>query len=425
MPGATGHIIPYILSHQDSVQIRDLNAAVRFVACVRGNPAQEQERLTQSPNYDGLFSQYDSVQWLDDKGILILNGLPIEVVETEEAMAAPAVEDEFGVVVDFTPFNDTNWTGHWVDDYNKIKVGIKPQAFKDRDGKHWRGISPDQHPHVIPSINDHMLSLSTGLVSQASCTTGGASTVLKVLGEGIKGFRILKGSKLTTLHGATTSNGAPEVVHGPFTTSTGAGKALSIVFGEKLPGVSDLAATAVRAAWEVPSMIEFNLTIESEEELDYDKVHQLFVDAADSAAFRMMLGLYYQTGKKLPFSLFKREGRTSVLVADKSNLAVEQIADKNGDGKYVYNIRMNKVFYDNIFGYVGNTLDLISAVINKAGHLPTPLSPIDKPRLQHVLPRFDTGKLFGVPAELLETIQRRVWEEMRRQQEEIDEGDVA
>lgn len=424
MTGATGHIVPYILSHQDAGQIRDLNAAVRFVACVRGNPAQEQERLTQSANYDGLFSQYDSVQWLNNEGILVLNGLPIEVVKTDDAMLAPAVKDEVGVVVDFTPMNDTNWTGHWLDDYGgKIKIGIKPQAFKDKDGQHWKGISPDQHPHVIPNINDHMLSLSTGLVSQASCTTGGAATVLKVLGEGISGFRILNGSKLMTLHGATTSNGATEVVHGPFTASTGAGKALSIVFGDTLPGISNLAASAVRAAWETPSMIEFSLIVESKKRLTYDKVHKLFVDAANSTSFRMMLGLYYQTGKKLPFSLFKREGRTSVLVADRSNLVVGEIACINGEGKYIYSIRMNKVFYDNVFGYVGNNLDLISAVINKLGHLPVSLSAIDKPRSQHILPRFDTGKLVGVPAGLLSAVQNNVHLEIQKIQQELDDGD--
>lgn len=421
--GATAHPMWSVLAHQDVGAIRTLNDAVRFVACVR-NPERDRWRLTQSPNYDGLFTQYDSIQWLDKNGTLILNGLPIEVKKTEAAMETQAKEGDWRLAVDYTPDNSTWGTGQWVDQYGN-NVGLKPQAFKDKDDNHWHGIPPSEHPHVIPNINDHKLSLETQLVSQASCTTGGAAAVLKVLAEGIPGIRILKGgSALTTFHGATNSDGAPDVVHGPLATTTGAGKALKIIFGDSLPGIENLAASAIRAAWEVPSMIQLNLVTESDIELDYKVVHGLFEAAANNPRYRMMLGLYYQQGKELAYPLFKREGRTSVLVADPDNLLVEKLADRNLTGKYIYNIRMNKIFYDNVFGYVCNTIDLIFAIINRAAVLPSPLSQVDKPRLPHIFPNFDTGKLLGVPAELLDRVKAAAWQEMRQQQAEAEMDDL-
>jgi hypothetical protein len=72
----------------------------------------------------------------------------------------------------------------------------------------------------------------------------------------------------------------------------------------------------------------------------------------------------------------------------------------------MYNIVLKKILYDNVFGYVGNTLDLISMIVNKAGVLPAPLQPIDKLRLPWVEPVFQIGRRFMIPVTELEKVEK-------------------
>jgi hypothetical protein len=238
---------------------------------------------------------------------------------------------------------------------------------------------------------------------------------LKPLVTGIEGFEILPGSTLLTTHGVTASDDAPDLVGNFQMGETGANKALKVVFGEKrLPGIMNLAGAADRAAFLVPSKMQLTLTIAARAgDLDYAKIHQLFVAAANDPAFRMMLGLYYpQEGEKnILGTKFKGEGRTAVLIADPSNVLVARLPGRTEDGRAMYNIILKKVLYDNVFGYVGNTLDLISLIVNQAGVLPAPLKPIDKIRLPWVEPVFQIGRRFMIPVTTLEEFQRAMDEQ--------------
>jgi glyceraldehyde-3-phosphate dehydrogenase/erythrose-4-phosphate dehydrogenase len=263
---------------------------------------------------------------------------------------------------------------------------------------------------VIPNINNDQLRLDTALVSQASCTTGGAATILKPLAEGIEGFEIFPGSTLLTTHGVTASDNAPDLVGNFQMGETGANKALKVVFGEKrLPGIMHVTGSADRAAFLAPSKIQLTLTVAAkDEELSYQKLRAMFEAATRDSAFRMMLGLYYpQDGeKKILGTKFKGEGRTAVLVADPSNMVVAKLAARAEDGRAMYNIVLKKILYDNVFGYVGNTLDLISLIVNQARVLPAPLQPIDKLRLPWVEPVFQIGRRFMIPVTELEKIEK-------------------
>jgi len=396
------------MASQDLNRIREIRQAIQFVACVR-DPKKDWQRLVYSPVYDRLVTQQDHVQWDADAKLLNLNGLPIEVRTIDEAMTAEAIPDEWGLVVNYTKDDSTGGCGQYVDHYEKIRVGMKPQAFKDKK-ESWRGIKPGSHPHIIPNINSEQLRLDTLLVSQASCTTGGAATILKPLADGIEGFEIFPGSTLLTTHGVTASDNAPDLVGNFQMGETGANKALKVVFGEKrLPGIMHVTGAADRAAFLAPSKIQLTLTVAAKaEDLDYEKLRALYEAAANDPSFRMMLGLYYpQDGeKKILGTKFKGEGRTAVLIMDPSNIVVAKLGARADDGRAMYNIVLKKILYDNVFGYVGNTLDLISMIVNKAGVLPAPLQPIDKLRLPWVEPVFQIGRRFMIPVTELEKVEK-------------------
>lgn len=135
---------------------------------------------------------------------------------------------------------------------------------------------------LVTGVNDHVVTKSTAIISNASCTTNCAAPLAKVLHENFG----LKRGLLTTVHAYTSDqrlidsphsdkrrsrNAATNIVP----TSTGAARAIGLVLPE-LAGRLDGLAMRVP----VPDGSLVDMTVELEKPVDVESVNLAFANAA-------------------------------------------------------------------------------------------------------------------------------------------------
>jgi len=199
---------------------------------------------------------------------------------------------------------------------------------------------------IVLGVNDHELSDSDTLLSNASCTTNCLAPVCKIVDEN---FGFIKGS-LTTTHAYTADQRIQDAPHKDLRrsraaaynivpTSTGAAKAVGLVY----PKVTDkMFAIAVRVPVITGSMIELNAIVEKE--VSKEEINAVFKAAAEGP----MKGVLQYSTDPLVSSDIVRNPHSSIfdsLLTDTMGTMIKVVS-----------------WYDNEAGYSARLADLASRV---------------------------------------------------------------
>lgn len=138
---------------------------------------------------------------------------------------------------------------------------------------------------LVAGVNDHVVTMDSKIISNASCTTNCAAPIVKVLHEA---FGIEKGL-LTTVHAYTSDQRLVDAPHSDkrrsrsaalniVPTSTGAARAIGTVIPE-LKGKLD--GMALRVPVADGSLVD--LTLELQQDVDVEAVNAAILDAANTS----------------------------------------------------------------------------------------------------------------------------------------------
>lgn len=228
--------------------------------------------LTHLLKYDSTYGPFSRVVSISEKDSqLYVNGQHIQVLCQPDLMSLPWEALKVDIVIEAT--------GKYVDHANLTKhiaTGAK-QVIVTAPAK--------SVPTIVLGINDHILSTSAPIISNASCTTNCLAPLVKVLDEK---FGIEKGF-MTTIHAYTADQRLLDMPHKDLRraraaaqaiipTTTGAAKTIGVVLPH-LQGKLD--GMAVRVPVLDGSMVDFTAMLQ--QPANKEQINAAMQQAADSS----------------------------------------------------------------------------------------------------------------------------------------------
>jgi len=296
------------------------------------------EQLQYAFKFDSIHGKYPGQVKLDGD-VMEIDGDPFKVLSEPDPEKLPWAEYRVDYVVESS---------------GKFRRIADLQKHLDAGAKRVIVTVPTKEPleaTLVMGVNDHVVTMESKIISNASCTTNCAAPVAKVLQEK---FGIVRGL-LTTVHAYTSDqrlidaphpgdlrrsrNAATNIVP----TSTGAAKAIGIVLPE-LKGKLD--GLAMRVPVADGSIVD--LTVELERDVTEEEIN----DSMKQAAAGPLHGILEYCEDPIVSSDIIGNSHSSVF-----DPALTQVMQK----------RMAKVvsWYDNEFGYSTR----IEELINRLAHM--------------------------------------------------------
>ncbi|WP_430613311.1 type I glyceraldehyde-3-phosphate dehydrogenase [Flavobacterium sp. JP2137] len=299
------------------------------VQVVAINDLMDVEQLAYLLKYDSVHGNFKANVIVED-GHLVVNGQKIRVTAEKD----PALLQWDAVKVDVV----TDCTG--------VFTSLEKAAVHQAAGAKKVVISspsPDA-PMFVMGVNDHLLTASDTIVSNASCTTNCLAPLAKILNDN---FGIEEGL-MTTIHAATASQ---LTVDGPskkdyragrsalnniIPASTGAAKAVAKVIPE-LKG--KLTGLAMRVPVADVSVVD--LTVKLTRETTYDEIMKVFKKASETD-YKGLVGF------------------TEDEVVSQDFVSDERICIIDAKAGIALNSTFYKIiaWYDNEYGYAAKLIDL-------------------------------------------------------------------
>jgi glyceraldehyde 3-phosphate dehydrogenase len=285
--------------------------------------------------YDSVHGRFDGTIEVKD-GNLLVNGKTIRV--TAERDPKNLKWDEVGtdIVAECTGIFTTLETANY-----HIQAGAKKVVIS----------APSKDaPMFVMGVNNHKISASDTIVSNASCTTNCLAPLAKVINDNFG----LEEGLMTTVHATTATQltvdgpsrkdfrGGRSALLNIIPASTGAAKAVGKVIPElngKLTGMAFRVPTA--------DVSVVDLTFKTKKETSLDDIKTAFKKASETS----MKGVLGYTDKLVVSQDFVGDTHASIFDAD---AAIE------------LNSKFFKVvsWYDNEFGYSNKLVDLIEYIHN-------------------------------------------------------------
>lgn len=183
--------------------------------------AQQLAHLLKYDSVHGKFHQSIEVQ----DNVLVLNDKPLDVIQQSDISEIPWAKYEVDIVVECTgKFKTKAELQHHIDNGAKrVILSVPP--------------SNEEIPMVVMGVNDHILTPTDQIVSNASCTTNNAAFLIK----GISELTPFRHAYITTIHSFTSDQNIHDNLHTDFRrmrsasqsiipTTTGAAKAMTRIF---------------------------------------------------------------------------------------------------------------------------------------------------------------------------------------------------
>jgi glyceraldehyde 3-phosphate dehydrogenase len=305
------------------------------VEVVAINDLLDVEHLAYLLEYDSVHGKFDGTIEVKD-GNLVVNGKTIRVTAERDPkdlkwndVGAEVVADCTGI---FTTMETANY--HIIGGAKKVVISA---PSKDA-------------PMFVMGVNDHKLTASHTIVSNASCTTNCLAPLAKVIQDNFG----IEEALMTTIHAATSTQFTVDspsrknyrlgrsALNNIIPTSTGAAKAV----GKVIP---ELDGKITGMAFRVPTVdvSVVDLTVKTSKETSLEEIKAVIKKAANGT----MEGVLGYTEAAVVSQDFVSETRTSVFDADAS-------------------IELNSTFfklvswYDNEYGYSNKLVDLAEKINN-------------------------------------------------------------
>lgn len=314
-------------NHYDVVAVNDLANA---------------DQLAYAFKYDSTHGTYRG-EVKCEGNVIEIDGDPFEVLCEKDPAKLPWAEMEIDYVVESTGL---------------FREVVDLQKHLDAGAKRLILTVPCKDPFeatVITGVNDHVITPSSRIISNASCTTNCAAPLAKVL---IDSFGIERGL-LTTVHAYTSSQNLIDSPHKDkrrsrhaatniVPTSTGAAKAIGLVLPElagKLDGI------AMRVPVPDGSLVDF--VVELQRDVTVDEINAAMAAAASGP----LRGILEYSTEAIVSSDIIGNSHSSIL-----DSLLTQVLQK----------RMVKVvsWYDNEWGYATRVEELIGRLARMDGLLP-------------------------------------------------------
>lgn len=304
-----------------------------------GHPASQ---LAYACKYDTVHGQFNGkVEADDEKGLLIVDGKKVKVLDSRDPAALPWGE----LGVDYV----LECTGKFLtkeDAQPHIDAGAKVVVMS--------GPAKDDTPMFVCGVNLDKYTKDMQYVSNASCTTNCLAPMAKVLNDN---FGIVEGL-MTTVHASTATQSVVDgfskknwrlgrsVYNNIIPTSTGAAKAVGKVIPE-LKG--KLTGTSMRIPAGDVSIVD--LTVRLEKGATYEEICAAMKKASETT----MKGVLEYVDEEVVSSDFRTDAHTSIFDAG-AGLSLND------------NFVKLMAWYDNEWGFSNKMLDLtrhIDSVRNK------------------------------------------------------------
>jgi glyceraldehyde 3-phosphate dehydrogenase len=286
--------------------------------------------------------KYDSVHRSPDLDIsysessLIINKNKISVFSKRDPKDLPWKSLNVDIVIEssgaFRKYDLLN--GHIQAGAKRVLLTVPP---KDNDIKMF-----------VCGVNDHLLSKSDIIISNASCTTNCLAPLAKLLHEAYG----IKSGLMTTIHSATNDQRVVDAAHSDLRrarsvlnniipTSTGAAKAV----GKVIPELdSKLNGMAVRVPTQNGSLIDF--TVNLNRSVDIKEINKMIKQASETT----MKGIIEYSED--PIVSLDIIGNTHSCIYDSLSTM------KTSDDLYKF-----LAWYDNEWGYASRLIDLLQKMI--------------------------------------------------------------
>ena len=303
------------------------------VEVVAINDLTDNATLAHLLKFDSAHGQFEgTVSSTDDT--LIVNGKSIQASAERNPAALPWKELDIDIVLECTGIFRSKEKAALHQEAGAKKVLISAPAKGS-------GVKT-----IVMGVNDHEISDSDTIISNASCTTNCLAPVCKVLDEN---FGFVKGS-LTTTHAYTADQRIQDAPHSDLRraraaayniipTSTGAANAVGLVYPNVL---NKMFAIAVRVPVITGSMIELNVIVDKE--VSRDDINAAFKAAAEG----QMKGVLQYSTDPLVSSDIVRNPHSSIfdsLLTDTMGTMVKVVS-----------------WYDNEAGFSARLADLVTRV---------------------------------------------------------------
>jgi glyceraldehyde 3-phosphate dehydrogenase len=252
--------------------------AIEIVAV---NDITDANTLAHLLKYDSVHRAFPGTVSVDGNGIVV-NGKKIKIVSSKDPAQLPWKENNIDMVIEST--------GHFLDTASAsqhLKAGAKKVILS-------APAKDDSIKTIVLGVNDHLLSSSDTIISNASCTTNCAAPMLKVLEQ----FGI-EDAYITTVHSYTNDQRIHDAPHKDLRraraaamsiipTSTGAAKAITKIFphlegkiggcGMRVP-VPDGSLTDITCALsKTPTAAEINAAFKNAAQTDLKGILQYTED---------------------------------------------------------------------------------------------------------------------------------------------------
>lgn len=306
---------------------------IEGVEVVAINDLTDNATLAHLLKFDSAHGQFEgTVSSTDDT--LIVNGKSIQASAERNPAALPWKELDVDIVLECTGIFRSKEKAALHQEAGAKKVLISAPAQGS-------GVKT-----IVMGVNDHEISDSDTIISNASCTTNCLAPVCKVLDEN---FGFVKGS-LTTTHAYTADQRIQDAPHSDLRraraaayniipTSTGAANAVGLVYPNVL---NKMFAIAVRVPVITGSMIELNVIVDKE--VSRDDINAAFKAAAEG----QMKGVLQYSTDPLVSSDIVRNPHSSIfdsLLTDTMGTMVKVVS-----------------WYDNEAGFSARLADLVTRV---------------------------------------------------------------
>ncbi len=281
--------------------------------------------------YDSVHGRYDGTIEVKD-GNLVVDGKTIRITAERDPKSLKWDEVGADIVAECTGIFTTLETADLHIQGGAKKVVISAPS-KDA-------------PMFVMGVNNHELTASDTIISNASCTTNCLAPIAKVLNDNFG----IEEALMTTVHAATSTQ---FTVDGPsrknyrlgrsalaniIPSTTGAAVAVTKVIPAlkgKLTGMAFRVPT--------PNVSVVDLTVRLSKDTSYDAIKKAMKDAADGD----LAGILGYTDEPVVSTDFVSDARTSIFDAE-AGIALNE--------------RFYKIisWYDNEFGYSNKLLDLVA-----------------------------------------------------------------
>lgn len=308
--------------------------SIKFIAL---NDLTDTKTLAHLLKYDSVHGKFDGTVEYDEEN-LIVNGNKIRVYAKRDPSELPWKKHNIDVVVESTGFFLTQELAS-----KHIIAGAK-KVILSAPGKE------ESIKTIVKGVNEHIITPSDKIISNASCTTNCLAPMVKVLNDN---FGVVKGY-MTTVHSYTGDQRLVDAPHSDLRrarsaavsiipTSTGAAKAVGLVIPE-LKGKLD--GLAMRVPTPDGSITDF--VCELSKDATAEEINNLFKNVAS----HHLKGVLEYTED--PIVSCDIIGNPHSCIFD---AGLTKVMDK----------RLVKVigWYDNEFGYSHRMIDLIKILSSK------------------------------------------------------------